>query len=268
MSVDYTRGSGAEPARTDPESSVFAPTPVWDRRGGARSLFTDNAATAEEAEREAAMSPNGDRPFMERPAERTVVERRSSFGPAAVVVAVIVLAALAFAGWYAMRTRDNGLAQMTPGAPAGTTPATAVAPDANTAAVAANTPPPTAAVPAPAQTVTEERRTTTTSVTATTARRRTAHRTAAVSPERSVTSPSATGAGVNASAALQAPAPPPVRPSGMSASPSTLAPSSPTTAAPPPIAPSTTPSETPQASVNPASPTPPGDASSPQAAPQ
>ena len=278
MSVDYTRGPGNDPANTDADASMFAPTPIWDkssrRRRGARArpsapIATGAAATDADFEREEAMSPTGE-PIV--PPPRTAPAGRGSIAPAAIVVGVLVLAALAAAGWYATRS-NSGMAQITPGAPAGSTPATAITPNAGT--LAANTTPPSETPPAAitTQTTATHDVATTPARTTTVRHRATRSSTVAASPERSVTSTSATGAGVNTGAIAPAPragANPPLL--SMTPPSSTAAPSAPATAQPPPIAPApsaATPS-VPNTATS-ASATPPGDVgttTAPPASPQ
>src|SRR6185437_177423 len=154
MSVDYTRTTEGD-APQDSDSSMFAPTPIWDRgkkgRATRRSMFQDSPTAAdaavtgaavggatgglaggamtEEAARQTAMSPNGDdAPFVTT--RTTTVRRRGSVAPAAIGVGLVALAALAVAGWYATRPADQTL---TPG---GTTTAST-----STTSLAANTAP-------------------------------------------------------------------------------------------------------------------------------
>ena len=224
MSVDYTRGPDGDSVNTGDDASMFAPTPIWEkqnrrRRGGGR-VQPRSAVTAAEADRNAAMSPNGERLATR---ERAVARRGGPVVPAAIAIGVIVLAALAAAGWYATRSA-NGMSQMTPGAPSGA-PATAVTPAP--AAVASNTPPaaplPSAETASTAPAVPAEHRATaatTRSSTFVTTRRRAARSTSlAAAPERPVTSPSATGAGVNSSALAPAAPMPSVTPPSSTASP-------------------------------------------------
>lgn len=275
MSVDYTRGQDGEPVNTGDDASMFAPTPIWEknnrrRRGSGRArpsaAATGPAAdvTSAEATREAAMSPNGDAVVTR---DRTVARRGGSIAPAAIAIGVIVLAALAAAGWYATRS-NSGMAQMTPGAPA-TAPATAITPGSGT--LAANTAPaapPSAATPAtPVEQVTHETTTTkTTPAATTTTRRRTTHsRTLAAAPERPVTSTAATGAGVNTGVTTSAASTGSVNPPS-----STTAPPAPSSAAPPPIAPAPTVTPTLPSTPPPSSsPNPPADttATTPQSSP-
>lgn len=270
MSVDYTRGPGDGPANTEADASMFAPTPIWDkgsrRRRGGRSRADDPmaaGAAGPDMGREEAMSPNGD---AIAPRPRAAAPRRSSIAPAAIVVGVLVLAALAAAGWYATRS-NTGMAQMTPGAPAGSVPATAITPNAD-AAMAANTTPSPGTAPGATTTQTTVTHHVTSTPSATTVRRHTTRSTTA-SPERSVTSTTATGAGVNTGAIAPEPRPSAAPPT-LSVTPpsSTLAPSAPATAQPPPIAPPPS-SATPSIpnTATPASPTPPGEAGT-TAAPQ
>lgn len=277
MSVDYTRTPGADAPGSD--SPMFAGTPIWERgrkrRGSARvrrvaddpvtgdTLGDTTAAdaaigasplAAEEARRESAMSPNGDDAPFVAPRTRTTVRRERSVAPAAIGVGLVALAALAGIGWYATRPADT---TMTPGSAPATAIATGPATPAaggGAAELAANTPPSTAAqsaamtpsTPATATPPAAASATThhTASVTRTTRTRSTA------SPERSVTTPSATGAGVNTGATVSATTAPSSSTTTVGTS-AGAAPSTPSTAAPPASA-----SPPPVTSATPATPAP------------
>jgi hypothetical protein len=238
MSVDYRRTSPGD-APGESETPMFAGAPMWERgdkaRHARRQLFRDaNEAdepaaarataaepiSADEATRETAMSPNGDDAPFVYPATRTTGRRERSLAPAAVGVGLAAIAALAVAGYYATRPADRA---MTPGGAPATSIAAAPAPAALPTSLAQNTPPASAAAQAagtsaaaPAATTTSRSVTTTTRTTRAPAEQRTTTITA--TPERPVTSPSATDAGVNTSAATSVGVTPPV----------------PSTAAPPP----------------------------------
>lgn len=279
MSVDYTRTEG-EPT-PDSESSMFAPTPLWDRkakgRGARRNMFrgqpeetgaTSAAMTGaaggvaadrvmtDDATRETAMSPNGDDAFVASPTRRTTVRRDRSMAPAAVVVGLVAIAALAAAGWYATRPGDTVL---TPGGP-NAAPATSVAAappaaSAGGANLAANTPPAQAAAPAATHTATTRATHTTTQMAsaAPVTRRHTTRTTVTATPERPVVARSATGAGVNTGAAVPVlPVPPAAT---VSQTPAGAVPSVPQTAAPPPAVGPTT-AVTPPVSATPTTPSP------------
>jgi len=280
MSVDYTRTDGE--ATPDSESNMFAPTPMWDRskknRAARRSMFRDEPAetgaamtgaaggvaadrvmtgdrvVTDDATRETVMSPNGDDAFVATPTQRTTVRRDRSMAPAAVVVGLVAIAALAAAGWYATRPGDTALTPGGPNAP----PATSVASTSTTtsaggANLAANTPPAEAAAPAATHTATTRSTTTTTRVASAepVVRHRSSSSTVVATPERSVTSRSATGAGVNTGATVPV-APPSAT---VTQTPAGAVPSVPQTAAPPPAEGPTT-AVTPPVSATPTTPSP------------
>ena len=250
MSVDYTRSSDGETPQ-DPESPMFAPTPMWDRSkkknrekvsGERRSFFDRDDSTDETpavgasalaaepmvetpATRETAVGPTeDDTPLMAPAARTTTVRRERNVAPIAIGVGLIALAALAAAGWYATQPSDKTL---TPGdtAPA-TTIAAAPAPSAGDATLAANAPPANAAAaPAETTTTTTHHVATTTTRAAAPAVRRSTRTAMAASPERSVTSRNATESGVNTRDTTSV----------------GVVPSAPVTAAPPPAASTPTP---------------------------
>ncbi|MFL5298380.1 MAG: hypothetical protein ACJ798_18535 [Phenylobacterium sp.] len=278
MPVDFTAGSSGD--NSDPtttESGMFAPTPTWERTkkrrfGGRaaperRSFFSDTpeeaaitgagagaatgamAADAQATDmRSADMGPTtmttGETAFAGTPsyAQRTTVRKRGSVAPVAIGAGLIVLAGVAAAGWYASQPHDQGVAQLTPGAPGAPVDTGGPVVAQNDTASASATAPagPMPAAP-PARTVS---RTTTTHMAA-----------AAPAPirHRTVTR-SVEDQGVNASATVAAPAPRPAPAPIPQAAPVNPAPA-PTQAAPVnPTAPADQPAPTQAAPTQPSTP--------------
>lgn len=216
MSIDTTT--------PEPEDSMFAATPVWDRgrKGKAKSKFNFGApaATTVAAETrtfEVAPEPTfataeyatmgtdtalDDAPaFSPAPiANRTTVRRAGTVPPAALVAIPLGVVALGAVAWFATRPADSGVAQITPGAIASNSVVSPLPPETYEAPVA---PPLAGPVPAPppaAARAPAERIAPTRAAPA---------RVAAVRPARA---PSAATSGVDASATLPA-APQPYAPS-------------------------------------------------------
>lgn len=128
MSVDFTAPEGA--VVPENEANMFAPTPVWardssrKRRGVRRSTTTSSAdAPAANVAGAAAHDPElaADRPFVASTAPSRT-PRRSNAAPFVIAGGVAAAAILGVAGWYAAQPRD-GVAELTPGAPAPAAPA-------------------------------------------------------------------------------------------------------------------------------------------------
>jgi Meckel syndrome type 1 protein len=206
MSMSFTSDNQPSPELPESDTPLFAANPIWERSakkkrgfGGSRRTASTAAAvgpvtadpmTAPMTERE----PLSSQTMSAAPYTRTTTTRKKDAGVPAVAIAagVIVLGGLAAAGWYATQPHDNGVAQLTPGAPG----AGALAPSTatTTTTLAANTPPPAAATaPAEAPKATKTTTTHTTPMAAATPR---------VRPAARAVAPSAAAAGVNASAAL------------------------------------------------------------------
>ena len=160
MAVDFSARDGAR--TTQNESSMFAPTPLWERdarkrrRGGRPTARRhDPAIDAGEAGAGAGVmgattaSEPVDTAYETQPADRGAA--RAGVATGAIAAGVVVVAALGAVGWYASRAHDRGVAELTPGAPAtGAAALATAAPPPTTVAQQSATPtPPQSAASAP-----------------------------------------------------------------------------------------------------------------------
>jgi hypothetical protein len=231
-----------------PASRMEAPLTSTGTTADVHDTYGLGASTAEQA----AVDPDGEA-GLAAPIGRTrttTTHRRSGAAPAAIAVGVLALAGIGAAGWYASHDRDDGVPELTPGQ---TT--TALAPPADTTAIASATAP----APAARQTVTVSSDSPRATV-----------RTARAAPRVRPAAPAATASGINASARATLPgtpqpystvnpsaAPSATSPSDTSATaPSTVNPTpAPIPATPPVQTPDTPPAESPPQDT--ATPTPP-----------
>ncbi|MDB5448715.1 MAG: hypothetical protein JWQ97_4032 [Phenylobacterium sp.] len=175
MSVDMNATGGRTP---EDESSMFAPTPVWARetkkRRGRSGRSTPAGATADDPVLDAGEAGAGAGvigattaaepvdTIYETQAVRTVERRGVPAG--AIAAGLVAVAAIGGVAWYAMQPRDNGMAQLTPGATTTTTTSqtalnTATPPSAAQLPVSADA---TSSPPTPADTATTPAETATT----------------------------------------------------------------------------------------------------------
>jgi hypothetical protein len=253
MPVDFTDPEGTTTRQTDPktEGSMFAPTPLWDRapkarrRAAATTRRPRNDPAMEAGEPGAGAGVIGattaaeplDIAYETQAAGTEPRVRRRGVGTA-VAAGVVVVAALGAVGWYASQPRAQGVAELTPGAPASSQVAL------NTAAPPAN-PAPVSSAPAPdSATTVQDSATTTTRPATPAAPRPTAKSVATRAPAprvRPANNASALSSGVDAGTTapvVNTPAPTPSV-SPMQATPPvnpimpTPAPATPSTTAPP-----------------------------------
>lgn len=162
MPVDFTAPEGASAPTT--EGTMFAPTPVWARdakkrrrsaRPAARRTFSDSAM--------AAGATTVDQP-LDTPLETFEARppRRNGMAIGAIAVGVVAVAALGAVGWHVSQPRSNGVAELTPGAPAASQIALNTAAPATSPMSAAAGP----AAPTAGDTTTTRESTTTTAQTA------------------------------------------------------------------------------------------------------
>lgn len=159
MAVDFSARNGAP--MTQNESSMFAPTPLWERdarkrRRGGRSPARrqDPAIDAGEAGAGAMGATTAGEPvdtaYETQPAERGTA--RGGVAAGAIGAGVVVVAALGAVGWYASRPHDHGVAELTPGGPTASGPVLAIAapPPAAPAEIAQQNAAPATPAPEPA----------------------------------------------------------------------------------------------------------------------
>jgi len=189
MSVDFN--ASQEAPRPQDDELLFAPTPIWER-----------SKTRKRRGSSARVAAPSDSAESTPPASRT---QRNLTGPA-VAAGVAALVVIGGVAWYANQPRNDGMAQLTPGAPVETQQVAA-----NSTPTAAHLPPPAAATPAAEDTgpvratvnlaSRDTHRVTTTRRTSSTATR-------SVTRARPSSDYSAMDAGVNASAAAPSVNPP------------------------------------------------------------
>lgn len=162
MPVDFTSPEGASSSKT--ESSMFAPTPLWERDAHKRRRSDRFAARRSDPAMDAGEAGAGagvigattaaepaDTAYETRPADLKLHDVRGGVAAGAVGAGVVVAVALAGVGWYAGQRRDHGILELTPGAPATSEIALNSAPPSAT-------PRPTGPPPAPAETTTTHTR--------------------------------------------------------------------------------------------------------------
>ena len=242
MPSDFSANPDDDRTTSDPESSMFAPVPAWERNKKRRGFGSGRvsrvapeprsfAADEDEdqriapapqsaAPRSAAMADTGrafafepmdpevrtepeEGVFAGTPTYATATRAKSNTAPVMVAAGIILLGGVAAAGWYYTQSRDTGVAQLTPGSASTTTTTTSVAP-ANDQLAQASTP--QAALPGAAATASAPPPTAKAATTTTTTRSASpsvTHRTTAVARAVPV-SRNATSAGSDAAATLPA----------------------------------------------------------------
>jgi hypothetical protein len=160
MAIDFSARDGARV--TQNESSMFAPTPLWERdarkrRRGGRPTARRQDPAIDAAEAGAGAGVMGattatepaDTAYETQPANRGAA--RGGVAAGAVAAGVVVVAALGAVGWYASRAHDHGVAELTPGGPATSSAAlaTAAPPPTTMAQQSAAPTTPQSAAPAP-----------------------------------------------------------------------------------------------------------------------
>lgn len=125
--------SSSHEGTSQTESSMFAPTPIWEQ--GARKRRRGGRTAADQPRNDPAMDAGEpgagagvmgattaaepiDAGYETQPADRELRSGRGGMAAGAIAAGVVVVAGLGALGWYAGQRHDRGMAQLTPGAPA------------------------------------------------------------------------------------------------------------------------------------------------------